>query len=89
MRLALVRFLSLVAVIVSSSIHAYADSWIQPTPEELQMTAEPAAPGAAAIYLYLEEFQERVLDRFSFFRSTRKPESETIPAYALHEGAGD
>jgi Domain of Unknown Function with PDB structure (DUF3857) len=54
-RLALVRFLSLVAVIVSSSIHAYADSWIQPTPEELQMTAEPAAPGAPAIYLYLEE----------------------------------
>src|ERR1700746_1661018 len=26
-----------------------------------------------AIYLYLEEFQEKVLDRFSFFRSTREP----------------
>ena len=26
-----------------------------------------------AIYLYLEEFQEKVLDRFSFLRSTRKP----------------
>src|SRR5260370_39600030 len=25
-----------------------------------------------AIYLYLEKFQEKVLDRFSFFRSTRK-----------------
>jgi hypothetical protein len=54
-RLALVRFLPAVAVIVLSSIHAQADSWIQPTPEELQMTAEPAAPGAPAIYLYLEE----------------------------------
>jgi HAE1 family hydrophobic/amphiphilic exporter-1 len=27
-----------------------------------------------AIYLYLEDFQERVLDRTSFFRSTRKHE---------------
>ncbi len=42
-----------------------------------------------AIYLYLEEFQEKVLDRFSFFRSTRKTAPETIPAYALQEGAGD
>jgi HAE1 family hydrophobic/amphiphilic exporter-1 len=42
-----------------------------------------------AIYLYLEEFQEKVLDRFSFFRSTRKTAPDTIPAYALQEGAGD
>jgi hydrophobic/amphiphilic exporter-1 (mainly G- bacteria), HAE1 family len=42
-----------------------------------------------AIYLYLEEFQEKVLDRFSFFRSTRKTAPETVPAYALQEGAGD
>jgi len=42
-----------------------------------------------AIYLYLEEFQEKVLDRFSFFRSTRNAEPETIPEYALQEGAGD
>ena len=55
MRVALVRFLPVVAVVVLSSIHAQADSWIQPTPEELQMTAEPAAPGAAAIYLCVEE----------------------------------
>ncbi len=34
---------------------AYADKWIQPTPEELKMTEEPAAPGAAAIYLFREE----------------------------------
>ena len=55
MRSVLFRFLSLVVVIVPSSILAYADSWTQPTPDELQMTAEPAAPGAPAIYLYLEE----------------------------------
>lgn len=27
----------------------------QPTPEELKMTSDPAAPGAAAVYLYYEE----------------------------------
>src|SRR6204780_1947339 len=42
-----------------------------------------------AIYLYLEEFQEKVLDRVSFFRARRKPSPQTTPAYALQEGAGD
>jgi HAE1 family hydrophobic/amphiphilic exporter-1 len=45
-----------------------------------------------AIYLYLEEFQEKVLDRFSFFRSTRKHFPEVpagSPAYALEEHDGD
>jgi HAE1 family hydrophobic/amphiphilic exporter-1 len=45
-----------------------------------------------AIYLYLEDFQEKVLDRFSFFRSTRKQESAVpadSPAYALQEQNGD
>jgi len=42
-----------------------------------------------AIYLYLEEFQERVLDRFSFFRSNREPRPEPILSYALQESNGD
>jgi hypothetical protein len=45
-----------------------------------------------AIYLYLEEFQEKVLDRYSFFRSTRKlyPQvPETSPAYALEQVNAD
>jgi hydrophobic/amphiphilic exporter-1 (mainly G- bacteria), HAE1 family len=42
-----------------------------------------------AIYLYLEEFQEKVLDRVSFFRARPEPVPETRPAYALQEGAGD
>jgi HAE1 family hydrophobic/amphiphilic exporter-1 len=45
-----------------------------------------------AIYLYLEEFQEKVLDRFSFFRTTRKHFPEVpagTPAYALEERNGD
>jgi HAE1 family hydrophobic/amphiphilic exporter-1 len=42
-----------------------------------------------AIYLYLEEFQEKVLDRFSFFRSGRKQAPSVSPAFALQEGQGD
>jgi hydrophobic/amphiphilic exporter-1 (mainly G- bacteria), HAE1 family len=48
-----------------------------------------------AIYLYLEEFQENVLDRFSFFRSTRKPTRKHLTevpagaqAFALEERHG-
>jgi HAE1 family hydrophobic/amphiphilic exporter-1 len=42
-----------------------------------------------AIYLYLEEVQEKVLDRFSFFRATR-PEL-SIPGHgsAAEPGIGD
>ena len=42
-----------------------------------------------AIYLYLEEFQEKVLDLYSFFRSTRKPVLVHEPELALQEGHGD
>ena len=42
-----------------------------------------------AIYLYLEEFQEKVLDRFSFFRGTREPRPEPAQSYALQESNGD
>ncbi|MGE5204276.1 MAG: efflux RND transporter permease subunit [Chlamydiota bacterium] len=42
-----------------------------------------------AIYLYLEEFQEKVLDRVPFLRSTREPARTESPVYALQEGNGD
>jgi hydrophobic/amphiphilic exporter-1 (mainly G- bacteria), HAE1 family len=42
-----------------------------------------------AIYLYLEELQERVLDRVPFLRSTHKPAPAMSPALALQEGNGD
>ncbi len=42
-----------------------------------------------AIYLYLEEFQEKVLDRFSFFRSPREHGRVPAPSFALQEGHGD
>jgi HAE1 family hydrophobic/amphiphilic exporter-1 len=34
------------------------------------------------IYLYLEQFQEKVLDRTSFFRSRRSPRSPKEPPRA-------
>jgi hydrophobic/amphiphilic exporter-1 (mainly G- bacteria), HAE1 family len=45
-----------------------------------------------AIYLYLEDFQEKVLDRYAFFRSTGKhfaQEPAPTPAYSLQERTGD
>jgi HAE1 family hydrophobic/amphiphilic exporter-1 len=42
-----------------------------------------------AIYLYLEEFQERVLDRIPFFRSERKSGAAETPALAMQEENGD
>ncbi|MFZ0808291.1 MAG: efflux RND transporter permease subunit [Candidatus Sulfotelmatobacter sp.] len=41
------------------------------------------------IYLYLEEFQEKVLDRVPFLRSTRKPARPAIPEFVMQEGSGD
>ena len=37
-----------------------------------------------AIYLYLEEFQEKVLDRFSFFRSPREHEPRFLRSRPTH-----
>ena len=42
-----------------------------------------------AIYLYLEEFQEKVLDRFSFFRTSRPQLSIPGNASAAEPGIGD
>jgi hypothetical protein len=49
------------------SLPAFAQSWIQPTPEELKMTVEPAVPGAAAIYLYREERADDKLHMHSLY----------------------
>jgi hypothetical protein len=42
-----------------------------------------------AIYLYLEELQEKVLDRVPFLRSTRDHVPAASPAMALQEVNGD
>jgi len=43
------------SILALTSAQALADVWTQPTTEELEMTAEPAAPGAAAVYLFRDE----------------------------------
>ena len=47
--------LVLASTLALTAAQAVADVWTKPTAEELQMTAEPAAPGAPAIFLYREE----------------------------------
>jgi len=42
-----------------------------------------------AIYLYLEDFQEKVLDRVPFLRSTHEALPSESPAFALQETNGD
>ena len=42
-----------------------------------------------AIYLYLEEFQERVLNRVPFLRSAREAVPAANPGFALQESNGD
>jgi hypothetical protein len=42
-------------LLVVSSCPAFAATWKQPTPDELKMTADPAAPDAPAVYLFREE----------------------------------
>ncbi len=49
------------------SIPAFAQGWIQPTPDELKMTVDPAAPNAAAIYLYRDERADDKLHMHSLY----------------------
>jgi Domain of Unknown Function with PDB structure (DUF3857)/Transglutaminase-like superfamily len=51
-------FLCIVSVVFMGTVFsssALADSWQQPTQEELTMTSQPEVPGADAVYLYREE----------------------------------
>ena len=46
---------------------SFAADWQQPTPEELKMTSEPAAPNADAIYLYREDVTDNKLHMESVY----------------------
>jgi len=48
------RLLILCLALVPLSAFGFSD-WQQPTPEELKMTSDPAAPNAPAVYLFREE----------------------------------
>lgn len=47
------------------TLPALASDWTQPSPDELKMTSDPAAPDAPAVYLYREEI---VNDKEHFHR---------------------
>ena len=48
----IVLFFCLMSV---ASVPALAANWTQPTPDELKMTSDPAAPDSPAVYLFNEE----------------------------------
>jgi hypothetical protein len=61
--------LSLVLLPLLSALSAHAADWQHPTPEELKMTADPAAPNAEAIYLDREESTDNRLHmQFTYVR---------------------
>lgn len=64
-----VRYLALVLSCLSllaTPSHAF-DQWQQPTKAELEMTEDPAAPGAAAVFLYREETSDDKLHVHSLY----------------------
>lgn len=64
MRISLSVALFLALVSPASLLHA---QFQEPTKEELQMTSDPKAPGAAAVYLNLEETTDDPLHYHSFY----------------------
>lgn len=44
------------ALLLLSCVPAFGATWTQPTPDELKMTVDPAAPDAPAVYLLRDEF---------------------------------
>lgn len=50
------------------AIPAFAGTkWTDPSPEELKMTADPAVPGAAAVYLFLEQTADDREQRHTYY----------------------
>ena len=71
----------LIAAAIATMPIARADDWLPITPEELKMTGDPKAPGAAAIYLY------RQVDRFDL--ATAGHENNYIRIKILTEAGRD
>ena len=58
-------YLALAILALSQPLTAVAQKFQQPTQEELQMTSDPKAPGANAVFLYREE----KTDNFNLYKS--------------------
>ena len=55
MRVLMFVRIALVLIVSVASVKGFAQKFHEPTKEELQMTSDPKAPGAPAVYLYREE----------------------------------
>jgi hypothetical protein len=53
--------------VLFAALPALAITWTQPTPEELKMTSDPAAPNAEAVYLFREETVDDKLHYHSLY----------------------
>jgi hypothetical protein len=60
------RLLLVCLILVPVSVCAYSD-WQQPTPDELKMTSDPAAPDSPAVYLFREETVDDTLNMHSTY----------------------
>ncbi|MGB7983898.1 MAG: DUF3857 domain-containing protein [Terracidiphilus sp.] len=60
-----VRYLLLLSIFAAPAL--LRAQFQEPTPEELKMTSDPKAPGAAAVYLYREEICNDEYQTYSFY----------------------
>lgn len=75
-----------------ASLHAWgAAKWTQPTPDELKMTTDAAAPGAPAVYLFLEEtaddgnHERTFYARIKILNDEGRKYADVIMPYWAHE----
>ena len=67
MRLQVFPSITLLCLLFPLPVHLHAQ-FQEPTKEELQMTADPKAPGAAATYLYVEEVTDDANHFHSYYK---------------------
>jgi hypothetical protein len=60
-------FFRALLIVLALAAPLHAAEWTPPTPDELKMTADPAAPGAPAVFLYREEISDDHLHFHSLY----------------------
>jgi len=59
--------LALLSLLLHGDPARAGDNWTQPTPEELKMTSDPAAPAAPAVYLFLEQTADDIKHERTYY----------------------
>ena len=91
-RLFLTLLFSLLTTFTTTLPALAAEDWLPIKPEELQMTSEPKAPGAPAIYLYRQvdrddqEFKEYIYARIKIFTEEGRKYADVEIPYVKGEG---